>query len=644
MDTVPAGAIPADQFEAAEPQSQSLPAGVPEGAIPADQFEAAQPEGVPEGAIPAEEFEAGGHDSMGQLALTGVEGFARGLSGGLSDPAMMGARKLAEATTDNPDAWAPKPEDVTARESEHPWIAGTAQALGIGAGMLTGTGVPGLIAKGTKALLPEAVSVFGKIGSSIISNALTSGALQTTDELSKAMMGTGDPETPVSSALAHIGGAALLGGAIGGVFGALEQGTKASLAAIENAKLGDRAADLLAGMGMAAKAHAAGIPEKEAEAFINKYFEQLGATPDIYNYKTFKPGVALYYHGLQKAITKAADVTVTGAAAASGYAMAGTPGAALATGLSEKYAVPIVERVLKRPLLGVNKIILPTVMYALGKGQTSGLFDAINYATKASKGATAINKGLEAVFTGGALQGARNIEVDKQKLRDYIDAGGVDKDMDTALQAQQQGAPAPGFAEGGDVAMPQQKSGLHELYPTQTMLLNAAKGRISNYLTSIKPNSNPTKLAFDAPPDMTMAEKHYDDALTVAAEPLSVLKQIQNGTLQASTVKHLTSMYPELYSHLATNINKKVMEAQMKGEAPKYQVRQALSLFLAAPLDSTMSPSSIMSIQSVFQNKPGAPQQQQNPKSKGAPGKLGKSTPSYKTASQAGESDRSNRD
>jgi hypothetical protein len=126
---------------------------------------------------------------------------------------------------------------------------------------------------------------------------------------------------------------------------------------------------------------------------------------------------------------------------------------------------------------------------------------------------------------------------------------------------------------------------------------------------------------------------------------LAILDKIKDGTLQASTVKHFISLYPELHNHLSKEITKRITSAQLEKEMPKYATRQAISLFLGTALDSTMTPTSIQSIQKVFLNKPGQqPQQVPNKRSKGAPGKLGKDNPSYRTTTQAAEHDRANRD
>lgn len=618
--------VPADQVEVDQPQTTS---------IDPSQVEVDQP------AVPAEHVEVD-QPMESNPALAGTEGVLRGLTGGLSDVAFKGARSLAEKYSDDPDFWAPKTEEVANREDT---AAGhTGEVAGTVGGFMTGAGLPGLVSKGA-GLLPEATSVLGKIGSAVIKSAIEGSALQTTDELSKSLLGQGDPETPVSSALAHIGAAGLISGLTGGVFNATGQGATRALSAIENAKIGTRAADMLAGMGAAAKAHEAGIPEKEAEKFVTDYMKN-AAPGEEFNYNKFKPGVKAYYSGIKTAVNKVADATVNAGAAGLGFKIGGVPGAIAASRLSNKYAVPIVEKILDRPLIGITKYARPVIMNALAKGQTSGLFNALNYATKAAKGAKAINEGIEAVFKGTGQQAVNYVasERDKQKIMDHIDNGGSNKEMQDSLQEvppEQVETDQPGFAKGGMVE-DNDAGSLANLYPDQNMMLSAAKNRMSNYLGSLKPQKNQQKLAYDRAPDQQQQEKTYKNAVEMAAAPLSILKHIKDGTLQLEHIKHINSLYPELTSHLQKKLTARIMQSQLAEEAPSGKTKISMAMFLGSPLETYMTPQGIMAAQSTF--LPKAPPQMPPAKNKKGTSNLGKSNNSYKTQAQAAESDRSSRE
>jgi len=158
---------------------------------------------------------------------------------------------------------------------------------------------------------------------------------------------------------------------------------------------------------------------------------------------------------------------------------------------------------------------------------------------------------------------------------------------------------------------------LEQHFPDQNILMNAAKGRVSQYLTSLKPQENTPRLPFDPKPDQTTAHKAYDDAVSIAAKPLSVVKNIKNGSITTDQLKHLTQLYPEVYSQLSKKITAGITQSQLNDETVPYKTRQAMSLFLGTPLDSTMSPTSIQAAQMVFKAK-------QSPQPQGQPPKMGK--------------------
>lgn len=570
-----------------------------------------------------------------------VEGIGRTMTFGMTDALQHGIRSTAESLgSSDPDFWADSDEDVAARKDS---VAGkTGEALGIAGGFMKGAGAPGFIQGMAKGLSPEATSVLGKIGAAGVASAIESGTVQAGDEISKAMLGKESPEAPVSSAIANIGGAGLLGFGMGATFNGVGQAGTKGLAAIENAKMGDKAKNVLTGMGLAAKAHALGVPEKEVKSYICGYFRDLGVGPE-FDYRLYKPGVDLYYGGMRNVVGKATKGAVDVAAGITGYKAGGAGGALVAGQIANKFIAPTVEKILDKPLIGVtNKVAIPTIMYALSKGQTTGLFNALNYATAAAKGAKVIGKGVDAVLKGGINQAVdfTASEKDKQKIIDYLDNGGIEKEMQDSLNETPQAE--PGFADGGEIGLHDQGT-ISTLYPAHDMMLNAAKGRVSNYLSSIRPMKNPSKLPFDPTPNLSEQDKTFNNAVSIAAAPLSILKSLKNGDIRAEDIKHFTSMYPELHQYLSKRFTEGIMNHQLEDEKLPYKTRQALSLFMGTALDSTMTPQAIMAAQSVFAPKQ-APMPQGDKKSKGSPSKLGKEAKSYKTTDQAAESDRANRD
>lgn len=579
------------------------------------------------------------HDSIAQQAMTGIEGFARGLTGHASDVGISKARDLAEAHSATPDFWAPKMEDVQARQQENPGIAGASEAAGLTAGLMTGKGLPGLMQKGATKLAPEIAGTLGQLGSAAIKGFIEMGGIQATDEISKAILGQGDPETPVSGAIARIGAAGLIGGATQGLFTGINQATGKGLSALENAKIGDKLNDLRTGIGIAAEAHAAGIPEEEIEQWAAKKYADQALT---FDYRAYKPGVKAYYSGIQKALSAATKGAVDLGAGAIGYSLGGIRGGAEISAIAHKFIAPAIEKALGRPLIGLSKQAVTVIMDALAKGQTSGVFNALNYASSAAKGAKAINSGIEALFKAGGQQAVESAISDKDRdaVKEHIDDGGVNKEMEDSLIPVNQDTPA--FAKGGVVSHSGQDQGtIAGLYPTQAAMMTTARTRMSNYLSALKPQKNPQKLAFDRQPSSTQADRTYNRAIDIAVSPLSILNHIKSGSLQADQVKHLNSMYPEFSQHLQKKITEGIMKHQLNEEQLPGRVKQAMALFLGAPLEQWMTPQGIMSIQATFLPKQ-PPQQAEKPK-KGT-GSLNKVSKDYKTVSQEAESDRSARD
>lgn len=228
---IPQGAIPVDQFQPATEAQSVEPmaadnASIPEGAIPVDQFE-------------THESKYGG---VGQQAIAGLEGLAKGVAG----PAATYAERMLGV----------KARDIRGRAEENPWTHGGAEALGLGAGLVSGTGIGGIAGKigetaeiasglgkvseaanlanmakvAAKAGAPEAaqlaaqaaeaaqgVTYGAKVGSAAVKQAAEMAALGAGDVVSQRLVQ--DPQAGTESAIANVGLAAALGG-VGGAFGA----------------------------------------------------------------------------------------------------------------------------------------------------------------------------------------------------------------------------------------------------------------------------------------------------------------------------------------------------------------------------------------------------------------------------------------
>lgn len=291
--------------------------------------------------------------------------------------------------------------------------------------------------------------------------------------------------------------------------------------------------------------------------------------------------------------------------------------------IASKAIGPIVEKAVGRSL---NDASINAVLKVMGSGAYQSAGEALAHANNVLKGSTKITNAIDGIFSAGNSKALDFIfpENHREKLRDFVEKGGLPKQIQNTLNKQQEEQsttttePPQRFAEGGIVKAnhsqkPSDTTAANKLslvYPDQDMLLHTAKSRIYNYLNSQRPQENAPKLPFDSKMEDKQKQKEYNNVLDMANQPLSILKHVKQGTLTADQMRHFNQMYPELYGHLSKKMTEKIMEQSHSEEKPPYHVRQALSLFLGAPLDSSFTPASVQAAQSVF-IKQGIQKQQQ---------------------------------
>lgn len=547
--------------------------------VPANDLpDSASGEEVPASDLPKD------HSTLGQKALTVIEGLGRGATAGASDAVDVGLRNIAPSLRMSPDTLAPDPKEVLARKEANPLLAGASELAG-NFGMLS--------------RLPQ-------FGSKAIDGLIKMGIIGGGDELSKAMLGQGDPATAVASHIAESGAVGLLGGAL---FGKIESLGPKALKAIEDTKIGTKVKSFLSGVG-----HAATIPGFEPVALENS-----SLLPDeasrLHN-KSFMDGQK-FYKGLG-----------TTAALGAGNAVGGPTGITMAPFL-EKMLGPAVGRT-------AQKYVAPAILKASASGAINNLTDIVDHATTCSAGYSKINSAIQNLFNSTSNKAVEiyDSEKDRKKVKDFIDKGGVDEQIRS--EAGQQGIPTQSFAKGGTVSPETPNlNPVAQVFPEQNNLISSTKGRVSTFLNSIKPTENMPKLPFDKAPKNKQEMRDYDKAIDLANNPLSILNKVKSGTLLPTHMKAFTSMYPELHSELSKQMTKKISEIQAdESKRPKYHTRQAMSLFLGASLDSTMTPQNIMAAQSVFAQQKA---QMQAPAKKGSDSGMSKVAQAAMTPAQARE-------
>ena len=132
-----------------------------------------------------------------------------------------------------------------------------------------------------------------------------------------------------------------------------------------------------------------------------------------------------------------------------------------------------------------------------------------------------------------------------------------------------------GFASGGEVHKPV-ADGIGE---DQDMMIGTGKTRINAYLNSLRPQDNP-KLPYDTGHTTKESKKKYENALKIAANPLSMLDHIPKGTVSPTNLKHFASLHPELHNMVSKKITEKITKQQAEGKKPPYKIRQGLAMML----------------------------------------------------------------
>lgn len=558
-----------------------------------------------------------------------VEGAGQGYAGPLATLAEKGLSKLGVPELSD--------EDIKAREEANPGIHALGEAAGLGAGLVSGTGelaLVGRVASGAAKLakIENAVSTAGKLGSGAIKAAITSGLFQAGDNLTENLLNTQDPSEPVGAlqamGLGKIGTAGILGGIIGGVGGLAGQ----KLEKLANTSAGTRLKTWLSGAGEAA-ANISG-PESLARA----------AHPASYD------NGAKWWN---KKIMSLSAGTLLGAGATGlaafedikhGFENNDLPG-----GLEEAAKDALKGAAITFGAKQISKPAAAVLLKALSSGETDpqNIFKLLDYGNYANSGMQKLTKGVENLFNIGTQKTATTYSHDKIRslLEDWVERGGIDDDVQQEIYNQNSPDQVPNFAKGGEVVKAPKDSPsqgiLHDhpvatVYPEQNVMLQTMKGRIYNYLNSVRPQQkNSPRLAFDSAPDEASQKKIYRKALDMAIDPLSILTEIKKGTLQANHVKDFNAMYPELNGVLQKKLSHQISDSQLRGHKPPYAVRQGLSLLMGTPLSSELKPQNIQAAQAVFKMMPPNPVPGQATTPKKNTAKLTKSNQAFLTGNQS---------
>lgn len=289
---------------------------------------------------------------------------------------------------------------------------------------------------------------------------------------------------------------------------------------------------------------------------------------------------------------------------------------------------PYIERILDKPLTKANKYASDIVLKALSSNNPEAATIVHELGSKLTNATNNIYNAVESAFTG-AMTKAVPAATEKQReaMKEMLDTN--------EYQAKDLSPYEPKFAKGGEVGLEQQQDHFATLYPEASLQMQLAKGRVKNYLNSIKPSKLGGGLLFDDPAPQKQKQRSFNNAIEIAINPLSVMNKVAKGNLNTEDMKHLSSMWPEVHRTLSKKMTEKLLQSKLKGEKPNYKNRQAMSLFLGAPLDTTFTPGAIQTIQATFASRQQAAHQQSQAKPQKSTSSLTKTASAYMTEDQA---------
>lgn len=529
------------------------------------------------------------YGSLGQQAATIGEGLAKGVAGPLAT--------LAEKAAGVPG------EDIEGRAEANP----TAHAVSEGVGFIA----PALLTGGESAL--SQAGAIGAAGKAVVEGLGLQGAkkaatrlgvesalLTLGDEVSKAI--NGDPNS-IQTAAIHVGLSGLIGAVTGLPLGAASEAW--------TSKFGSKAEAFVRDFSEALKGETTEGQAKSASILSEGPFPNFPPAPGTPLLKAVEEEASSTSAGarLAKAVSKkasdaASSMIAEGAGAMIGHAT-GIPGAGLLGALFGEHSIkPLLKTVMP-------SIIEPLLNTAASGGGLRAAFEAVNAIARGEALAAKATKGL---FETGAKELSHLVpdDSDIESLKAHV------------AEAQQN--PSAMVATGGDIG--------HYLPAHNTALAQTAQNAIT-YLVANKPNDIQQGPLDRKIPPSASKEADYNRTLQIAEQPLIVLNHLKQGTLKPKDVQDLKIMYPALYPSLVQKVHNSLIDHLSKDGLVPFKLRSGLSHFLGQPVDSNLTPASIMAAQASYMvNRPAQQPQGEHSVKKGT-SRMGKASQMAQTPSQA---------
>lgn len=154
--------------------------------------------------------------------------------------------------------------------------------------------------------------------------------------------------------------------------------------------------------------------------------------------------------------------------------------------------------------------------------------------------------------------------------------------------------------------------------PDHAAGLGALTSTAVEYLNDLKPKTPQMAPMDDPTPPDKYEMAAYERHLSIAQQPLMILRHVKDGTLIPKDITTLQILYPALYKSMAEKAGEALIEAKTKEREIPYFQKQSLAMLIDQPLDSTMTPMSMQAIIKSAGTQQAQVQQQKQKKATGA--------------------------
>jgi hypothetical protein len=163
-------------------------------------------------------------------------------------------------------------------------------------------------------------------------------------------------------------------------------------------------------------------------------------------------------------------------------------------------------------------------------------------------------------------------------------------------------------ARQGPQAIERKLGNIASVAPNAAVGMVATLSRGSGYLQSVAPtgliDTESLVPHLEKPQVDPVSLAKFARAVQVVEDPLSVLDELEAGTLTRDHVQALRNVYPEIYNDIRMKFADEL--SQLKAP-PAYDRRIQLGTLLELPTDKSLRPSSIATVQSIYQKPPEPP-------------------------------------